>query len=258
MKRIVLKVGSAVLTDQAHARLAKERMMALVELIFDLKKQYEVILVTSAAVAAGYTELKLDKKDVGNRQTLAAIGQPLLMKHYKRKMEKFGMTCAQMLLTADDFDSRKRTEHASVAIETMLKNNVVPVINENDVTATEELLFGDNDQLSSRVAHYFKADMLVFLSDIDGYYNKNPHEHEDAELCAIVHEIAPENLEVKHNPNGHFATGGIVTKLLAANYLLQYGKPTFLTTGFDLQDARSFLIERIHKGGTLFTPAKES
>lgn len=252
MKRIVLKVGSHVLTEQN--RLAKERMMGLVEFMAELSRQYEIILVSSGAVAAGYTEVKLDKKVIANRQALASIGQPLLMSNYKKKLERFDLKCSQVLLTADDFDSRKRTEHAKHAVNVLLDNNVIPIINENDVTATEELVFGDNDQLSAHVAHYFDADMLVILTDIDGYYDKNPHVHDDAVLKKQVHEITREEIEVPFEPNNAFATGGIATKLKAANFLLKQGKKTYLTSGFDLQYAKAFLLKNDHQGGTLFSP----
>ena len=252
MKRIVVKVGSAVLTQKDS--LAKERMANLVEFLSQLQEQYEVILVSSGAVAAGYTKCPLDKSEVANKQALAAIGQPLLMRSYQKKFERFGVVVAQVLLSADDFDSRKRTAHAKNAIEVLLANKVLPIINENDVTATEELVFGDNDQLSAHVAYYFDADILVILTDIDGLYDKDPKRYEDAKLLKVVHEVPKELLEQECNPNHDFATGGIVTKLKAAQFMLERGKPMFLGSGFDLSDAKSFLLEDRHEGGTLFLP----
>lgn len=250
MRRIVIKVGSAVLTEDGA--LAKERMLNLVELIAKLSQTAEVILVSSGAVAAGYTVLPLDKSVVKNKQALASIGQPFLMKSYQIKFEKFGKICSQVLLTADDFDSRKRTKYAKSVVDNLLGLGVVPIINENDVTATDELVFGDNDQLSAHVAYHFYADMLVILSDIKGYYDKDPRKFSDARLRKEVGAIEPSDLEVKHSPNNAFATGGIVTKLMAADFLLQKGLPTFLASGFDLSDAKSFLLEGIHQRGTLF------
>jgi len=251
MRRIVIKVGSAVLTEQN--RVAKERMAALVDLIANIKqKGIDVILVSSGAVAAGYTLCRLDKKVVANRQALASIGQPKLVSMYQKKFEKHGMIVSQILLTADDFDSRKRTYHAKCAIDTLLVQGVVPIINENDVTATEELVFGDNDQLSAHVAYYFDADLLVILSDIDSYYDKDPHKFEDAKQLKVVHHIPKEALEAECTPNAAFATGGIVTKLKAADFLLRRHRKMFLASGFDLKDAYAFLIEGVHRGGTLF------
>ena len=252
MKRIVVKVGSAVLTE--NNRLAKERMANLVEFLAQLQKRYEVILVSSGAVAAGYTKLKIDKSKVANKQALAAIGQPLLMRSYQKKFEKYGVNVAQLLLSADDFDSRKRTAHAKNAVETLLGHKVLPIINENDVTATEELIFGDNDQLSAHVAYFFGADMLVILSDIDGLYDKDPKKYKDANLIKELDRVPQELLQSECNPNYTFATGGIVTKLKAAKFLLDHGLPMFLASGFDLKDAKSFLLENRHQGGTLFMP----
>ena len=129
----------------------------------------------------------------------------------------------------------------------------MPIINENDATATEELVFGDNDQLSSRVAYYFGADLLILLSDIDGYYDKDPNKYPDALMRKEVYEIHPSELVVEHSPHFAFATGGIVTKLKAADFLMQRGKSMFIASGFELEDVKSYMLQGIHKGGTLFT-----
>jgi len=255
MKRIVVKVGTHVLSEQN--RLSKKRMMNLVEFLAKLMDRYEVILVSSAAVAAGYSMLKLDKNKLHNRQAIAAIGQPQLITTYNKKLEKFGKVAAQLLLTADDFDSRKRTYHAKCTVETLIKHGILPIINENDATATEELVFGDNDQLSARVAHYFDADLLILLSDIDGYYDKDPNKNSDAVMKKIVHEIDKNELEEPSSVSFEFATGGIVTKLKSAEYLLKRGKKMFIASGFDLSDIESYMFEGIHKGGTLFTQKED-
>ncbi len=250
MKRIVIKVGSAVLTEQN--RIARERMLALVAFFAQLKEKYEVILVSSGAVAAGYTELKLDKSVLANKQALAAIGQPLLMHRYKRKFEAHGILISQVLLTASNLNTPNQRDSAKNTIDTLLEHGVLPIINENDATAIEELVFGDNDQLSAYVAHYFGADMLVILSDIDAYYDKDPRKHEDAQVRKEVSSISEEELGAVVTPNHSFATGGIVTKLKAANFLLQHKRKMFLSSGFDLSNAKSFLLDEKHEGGTLF------
>lgn len=252
MKRIVLKVGSAVLTE--NNRIARDRMQNLVDLIARLKARYEVILVSSGAVAAGYTELKLDKRVLANKQALASIGQPLLMHRYKKKFAVHGILPAQILVTAANFNTDSQVEKARSAIETLLENGVVPIINENDATAVEELVLGDNDQLSAYAAYHLGADMLVILSDIDAYYDKDPNCHEDACVQSVVHAIDPAELEREVTPNSSFATGGIVTKLKAANFLLERGRSMFLASGFDLNDAENFLLHDRHSGGTLFVP----
>ena len=251
MKRIVLKVGSHVLTQDGE--IAHDRLSALVDLIASLhKEQKEVILVSSGAVAAGYTQIRLNRADVADKQALAAIGQPYLLKIYQTNFAHYGILSAQILLSADDFDSRRRTEHARTAVERLLLHSVVPIVNENDVVATEELVFGDNDRLSAHVAYYFDADILVILSDIDAYYDKDPHKFDDAKIRKIVTKLSKEELEEECSAHGDFATGGIVTKLQAADFLMQRGKQMFLASGFDLKDAYSFLIDGVHRGGTLF------
>lgn len=251
MKRLVIKVGTAVLTQGEE--LALQRMKNLVKLISILKndKKSEIILVSSGAVGAGYTELKLDKTVLANKQTLAAIGQPKLMKTYQEMFEEFGITVAQMLFIADDFDSRKRSKNAKNVMEILLQNSVIPIINENDVIATEELI-GDNDQLAAYITHYFQADMLVILTDIDGYYDKNPREFSDAKIQKIINEISQNELDKKPSANSKFATGGIVTKLKAADFLMQKEIPMYLTSGFDLTNAYDFLVDNNHKSGTIF------
>ncbi len=251
IKRIVIKVGSHVLTENGD--IAKTRMLALVQLIVELKvHKYEVILVSSGAVAAGFTQLSLDRGSIANRQALAAIGQPLLLKMYQEKFAIFDMLCSQILLRADVFESAKHVEHARVAIDTLLENNVVPIINENDTVSIEELVFGDNDRLSAHVAHYFDAELLVILSDIDAFYDKDPNRYGDAKRRAVVTTVLEEELNAEHTPNNEFATGGIVTKLQSADFLMKHGREMFLASGFDLSDVKSFLLDKVHLGGTLF------
>lgn len=251
MRRIVLKVGSAVLTQ--NGKIAHRRLDNLVEFISLLKQKYEVILVSSGAVAAGYTALALDKKDIANKQALASIGQPLLMHTYRREFAKYEIICSQVLLEASIFSDEKRLSHAREAINVMLKNGVVPIMNENDVTAVEELVFGDNDQLSAYITHFFDADLLTILTDIDGFYDDNPHENKDAKLQKFVHSIDPQLLEQQHSANSEFATGGIVTKLKAADFLIKNHKKMFLTSGFDLSNAKEFLLKDNHLEGSLFS-----
>ena len=250
MQRIVIKVGSAVLTNKNQ--IAKERMLNLVHLIAKLRKEYDVVLVTSGAVAAGYSALKLDKSKQIGKKAIAAAGQPILMTSYKKKFDIFEIDTAQILLTEDDFDSRKRTKMFQEIIDAHLDNDILPIVNENDITSTPEQLFGDNDQLSATVAHAIKADLLVILSDIDGYYNKNPQEHDDAKIYSVLNELPEGTLKDDMTPNNPFATGGIVTKLKAADFMMKHGRKMFLTNGFDLSSAESFLLEDKQISGTLF------
>ncbi|WP_418186006.1 glutamate 5-kinase [Aliarcobacter vitoriensis] len=250
MKRLVIKVGTAVLTQDGE--LAYDRMKNLVKLIAKLKneKKLEVILVSSGAVGAGYTSLKLEKT-ILNKQVLASIGQPKLMKTYQEMFEEYDITIAQMLFVANDFDSRKSSKNLKIVASTLLENDILPIVNENDILSPE-ILIGDNDQMAAYVAYYFKADMLAILTDIDGYYDKNPREFSDAKLQKVVTEISIAELEKTPSANSKFATGGIVTKLKAADFLMQKNIPMYLTSGFDLTNAYDFLLDGNHKSGTIF------
>lgn len=254
LKRVVFKVGSSVLTETTS--IAKERMLNLVSLIVEVQKKCEVVLITSGAVAAGYTALKLDRKKQISKKLLAAVGQPILMSSYKNKFEIYGVDIAQILLTEEDFDSRSHTKIFQDIIDRALENKILPIVNENDISTTPDQLFGDNDQLSAHVTHYINADMLVVFSDIDGYYDANPHENPKAKVRKLVHAINEEELTQMHSPNNEFATGGIVTKLHAAQYILSKDRKMFLCNGFDLKGARDFLIDGIHNSGTLFINKK--
>ncbi len=252
--RIVVKVGSAVLTK--NAEVALERMQSLVEFLVELQKTNEVILVSSGAVSAGYTELKLDRTVLKNKQALASLGQPILMNKYAKKFAEYNLLCSQILLTAANLQKSNHIQKIKNTVEILLDNSIVPIVNENDATSTKELEVGDNDQLSAFVAKHLNADLLIILSDIDAYYDCDPRANANAKVLAVVNAISQEELEREATPNDIFATGGIVTKLKAAAYLLDADTDTFLASGFDLSDVKSFTLENKHKGGTLFTKAK--
>ena len=253
MKRVVVKVGSAVLTQDGA--IALERMQALVDFLAELKKDNEVILVSSGAVSAGYTLLELDRSVVENKQALASLGQPVLMNKYTNKFTKHKLLCSQVLVTAANLNKSDDTKRIKNTIDTLLKNGVIPIVNENDATSTEELEVGDNDQLSAYITQETNSDLLIILSDIDAYYNHDPRTNKDAKALKIVHNISDEELSREATPHDVFATGGIVTKLKAANYLLERDKQMFLASGFDLSSVKSFILNATHSGGTLFTKA---
>lgn len=249
--RVVVKVGSAVLTQDGE--IALERMRALVDFLARLKKKHEVILVSSGAVAGGYTKLKLDRNIIANKQALAAIGQPVLMNKYARKFAKYDILLAQVLVTAANLNSRNDIKRVRATVETLLNNDVLPIVNENDATATDELELGDNDQLSAYITKHTNADMLIILSDIDAYYESDPRKNPEARAFKTLCSIDSKELSKEVTPNNIFATGGIVTKLKAADYLLQSNIDMFLASGFDLSDVKSFMLKGTHIGGTLFT-----
>ncbi|MEA1891503.1 MAG: glutamate 5-kinase [Campylobacterota bacterium] len=251
MKRVVVKVGSAVLTQDGS--LALDRMQSLVRFLVELKKNNEVILVSSGAVSAGFNKLKLDRTIIKNKQALAAIGQPIVMKQYAREFYVHRTTSAQVLITSANLGRDDDIKRIKNTIDTLLENGVVPVVNENDATSTLELEVGDNDQLSAYIAKHTDADMLIILSDIDAYYTSDPRHNSDAKVLKVVSDIPKEELERTPTPNNVFATGGIVTKLKAAQYLLDIDKEMFLASGFNLDDVQSYMLDSLHVGGTLFT-----
>jgi glutamate 5-kinase len=252
--RIVVKVGSAVLTQDGV--VAIERMQSLVDFLAELKEKHEVLLVSSGAVSAGYTSLKLDRNILENKQALASLGQPILMNKYAKKFAKYNLLCSQVLVTAANLNKEDDISRVRSTVEVLLRNDVIPVVNENDATATDELEVGDNDQLSAYITKNIDADMLIILSDIDAYYSADPRVDADAKVLKVVNSISKDELAKEATPNNVFATGGIVTKLKAAAYLLDSNIDMFLASGFDLSDIRSYMIDGIHQGGTLFTKAK--
>ena len=251
MRRIVVKVGSAVLTQDGF--IALERMQSLVDFLAKLKNENEVILVSSGAVAAGYTKIQLDRNILKNKQALAAIGQPVLLDKYSKKFSKYNIVISQVLVTSANLNKLDDIKRIKNTIDTLLENDIIPIINENDATATDELELGDNDQLSAYITKHTNSDLLVILSDIDAYYDSDPRVDQNAKVLKVVGSITKDELQKDVTPNNIFATGGIVTKLKAASYLLEHNISTFLSSGFNLKDIKSFLLDDKHCGGTLFT-----
>ena len=249
-KRIVIKVGSHVLSE--HGTLCDERMDALCGLIAELMGVYDVILVSSAAISAGQSKIDLKRDSVVHKQILAAVGQPHLMATYEKKMSVYAKKTAQLLLNASDFDSKHRSTHAKNLVFGLLELGILPIINENDATATAEIVYGDNDRLSADAALCFDADMLVMLSDIDGYYDSNPNENKNAKIRPVVNTLSEAEILGAGGAGSEHGTGGIATKLMAASMLLAQGKKMFLASGFDLSAVRSFLLDNKQNGGTIF------
>jgi len=253
MRRIVVKVGSAVLTQ--NGKIALKRMKSLIDFLSELKKSNEVVLVSSGAVSAGYTELKLDRNIISNKQALAAIGQPILLNKYAKKFLEHKIITAQVLVTNANLNKDDDILRIKNTVNTLLVNDILPIINENDATATDELEVGDNDKLSAYITKHLDADLLVILSDIDAYYDADPRINKDAKVLKVVNKISPDELKKDASPHDIFATGGILTKLKAAKYLLESNIDMFLSSGFDLKDIKSYTLNATHNGGTLFTKA---
>jgi glutamate 5-kinase len=224
-KRLVVKVGSSTLIGE-DGKLRRSWFAALAEDIAGLAARgAQVIVVTSGAVALGRSvlgiasgPLKLEEK-----QAAAACGQIVLSEAWREALMKRSLACAQLLLTIDDSENRRRYLNARTTLETLLEHNVIPVINENDTVATAELRFGDNDRLAARVAQMASADTLILLSDIDGLYDKNPHADKNAKHIAEVREITAEITGMAGIALSGVGTGGMVTKIEAAQIALAAG-----------------------------------
>ncbi len=209
-----------------HGALCDERMDALCGLIAELMGVYDVILVSSAAISAGQSKIDLKRDSVVHKQILAAVGQPHLMATYEKKMSVYGKKTAQLLLNAADFDSKHRSTHAKNLVFGLLELGILPIINENDATATAEIVYGDNDS--------------------------NPSQNKNAKIRPVVNTLSEAEIASAGGAGSEHGTGGIATKLMAASMLLAQGKKMFLASGFDLSAVRSFLLDGKQNGGTIF------
>lgn len=232
-KRIVVKIGSSSLTNAKgeidHTRLA-DHIQALAAV---RKAGYEVILVSSGAVAAGFSSLGYTSipNTVKRKQAAAAVGQGLLIQCYIEKLRELEIIPAQLLLTRDDFTNRERFRNAFSTITELLKRGILPIINENDTIAINELTFGDNDMLSALVSGYVHADHLIILTDINGLYDKNPKTNDFAKRYDYLEEITDELLIAADGSGSKFGTGGMKSKLHAARTATSLGIPVFIGIG---------------------------
>ena len=232
-KRVVLKIGSALLVDPAAGDVRREWLAALVTDIAALRARgADVLIVSSGSIALGRRGLKLPAGTLKlhEAQAAAAAGQIKLAQAWSEALATQQIDCAQILLTPDDTEVRRRYLNARATLETLLKLGVVPIINENDTVATTEIRYGDNDRLAARVAVMIGADCLVLLSDIDGLYTGNPARDKDVQHIHEVYEITAEIEAMAGDPGG-MGRGGMITKLAAAKQALQGGCHMAITNG---------------------------
>jgi len=255
IKRIVIKIGSTVISND---RGLDDAMLDAICKDVDqlLQRGYEVVLVSSAAVAAGKADLGINGRPqtIPLRQAAAAIGQSRLMRAYKERLRPQGHKLAQILLTRDDLANRRRYLNARNTLMTLIEHRVVPIINENDTVVVDELRFGDNDNLSAMTANLAEAGLLVILSDVEGLYNKDPGVHADAQLVPVVERIDERIEAMAGASHSDLGTGGMATKLKAAKRAALCGAATVILNGrtpgnllrlFDGEDV-----------GTYFLPAR--
>ncbi len=235
--RIVVKVGTSTLTHTT-GKLNVKRTGALCGVLSDLKNAgHEVILVSSGAIGMGVGKLALKEKptDIPTKQAAAAIGQCELMYTYDKLFGEYNHTVAQLLLTGEDFVVEERHNNFSNTLQRLLQLGALPIVNENDTIATDEIKVGDNDTLSALVASSVKADLLVILSDVDGLYSADPHKNKDAKLIEEVHGITDEIIALAGGAGSALGTGGMITKLKAAQICQSVGCETVIASGDDPQ-----------------------
>lgn len=229
-KLIVVKIGTNSLTNESGT-IAPAKLRNLVKQVIKLKDDgHLVIIVTSGAIAAGYTQLGYHKRptSIAAKQASAAVGQGLLMEEYNRIFTSHGIVTAQLLLTRDDFKDKRRYKNAWSALEVLLNRNTVPIINENDTVSIAELKFGDNDKLSAQVAAMVHADLLILATDINGLYTADPRNDPSASLIPLVEHITPEIEGLAQGSKTQNSTGGMFTKISAAKLATKAGVPVFI------------------------------
>ena len=217
-KKIVIKIGSSILIDD-KGRTKKKWLDELVKDIkFLIEKKKQVLIVSSGAIAMGCEYLKIKKKKlkVDKSQSVASIGQIELMNSYKKAFDKKKIKIAQILLTLDDTEQRRRSINAKRTIDNLLEMGVIPIVNENDTTATSEIKYGDNDRLAARVAQIIGADCLVLLSDVDGLYTDNPKKNKNITLIKTIKEIDVNIKKYASKKQNLYGSGGMHTKIEAA------------------------------------------
>lgn len=251
-KRIVVKVGTSTLTYET-GKINIRRMVKLCSVLADLHNSgKEVVLVTSGAIGVGVGKLGLAERptDIPGRQAAATVGQCELMFMYDKFFGENGVKTGQLLITKSDIENDKRRENLENTFEKLFEYGAVPVVNENDSVATEEIVYGDNDSLSAIVAKLIRAQALIILSDIDGLFDDNPNENPDAQLIPVVREITQELKALCGGAGTSRGTGGMLTKIHAAEIACEAGIPTVVMNGTQPQDIYK-LIDG-HSAGTLF------
>ncbi len=250
---IVIKIGSALLVD-ATGKFRDRWLTGLVADIAGMVEQGDrIVIVSSGAVALGRHCLATNRRNLKleEKQAAAACGQALLINAYQKRFNKYNIPVAQILLTIEDTEDRRRYLNAYGTINTLLKSGIIPVINENDTVATGELRFGDNDRLAARVAQMTAADRLILLSDIDGLYTANPHNDESAEHIAEVAEIDDNIRGMADGKGSHGSSGGMTTKISAAEIATSSGCETVIANGMVMNPLKKLEEGAAH---TLFLP----
>ncbi len=231
-KKIIIKIGSSLLVEKGEIR--KKWLKNFAKDVANLMQQnFQITIVSSGAIALGRSVLKVGsrKLTLEEKQAAAAIGQIQLMSFYRDFFQKNNLNVAQILLTASDCNARDRFLNSKNTIETLLKNRIIPIINENDTVAVDEIKIGDNDRLAARVAQMISADMMILFSDIDGLYDQNPKTNKNAKLIPEIFTITNEIELMAGGAGSSVGTGGMITKIMAAKMLTNSNCETLITNG---------------------------
>ena len=256
-KRVVVKVGSSTIT-YTNGKRNYFRIDRLARELSDLQNQgKEMILVSSGAVAVGVDRLGLPEKPktIPGKQACAAVGQGLLMHTYEKFFAEYGQIVAQVLVTRSEMLDRHRYTNARNTFMELINRRVIPIVNENDVVALDELKIGDNDNLSAMVANIVDADLVIILSDVDGLYTANPQTHPDAKLVDRVEEITPEIEASAGGAGSSVGTGGMNTKLTAAKIATKAGADMLIANSKDIRIIHRLMDGRNYR--TLFVANKD-
>ena len=246
VKTIVIKIGSSILIDPKKNILKNKWLNSLLEEIAFLKKNGKnIIIVSSGSIALGKSVLNLTSKKLrlDESQASAAIGQIKLAQAYDLILKKFNIYTAQILLTSDDSQNRRRYLNIRSTFKSLLKMGVIPIVNENDTVATEEIKFGDNDRLAAQVALITEANLLILLSDIDGLYDKDPNINPDAKHLALIKEVTRKMLNMASQTTSENSKGGMVTKLEAAKIAMNGGCEMIIANGLKKFPISNFIFE---------------
>jgi glutamate 5-kinase len=250
-KKLVLKIGTSTLTNGTKL-ISRGKIEDIGRQILALREEFDIVLVSSGAIATAkqFINIKDPGKLIESKQAMAAIGQPLLMRIYHEVFADFGIHTAQCLMTYRDFENETSRQNTLNTINELIKYDYVPIINENDTTAVEEIILGDNDKLSALVATLIEADLLVLASDIDGVFDKNPHLHSDAKLISEIKNIEEAKILVEERDSG-LGRGGMSSKLEAAMICQRANIETIIVNG----GRNNFLLDAL-AGKVLFTKFK--
>lgn len=255
-QKIVVKVGTSTLTHK-NGKLNLEQIERLVRQLSDLRNQgKDVVLVSSGAIGAGMGKLNLEQrpKTIPEKQAVAAVGQGILLHIYEKMFSEYGQATAQLLLTKADLEHRQRFLNGRNTLLTLLKFGVIPIVNENDTVAFEEIKFGDNDTLAALVGTLIDADLILLLTDIDGFYDGDPRKNKNAKRISVVETINEEIEGLAGNVGSKFGSGGMITKITAARIAVNAGIPLMIGHG-----AEDNILRRLTSGedvGTLFLPVE--